>query len=196
MRIVRILVGFLLVAILMQLLFPIGCSKVVAKKPVAESPAMATKLAELESLKRTAAMQRQIDDLGRKLAETQMRTQQAPRGAEMNPGANVPRVQIAPIGRPLPQIRIEPTTRQTRPVEEIEDDIKSLRKSISYGEYDLALQREAAQSDTSTPRRNISRRAGIARSEENLAEMDGKLRKLIIELQNALPAPPAIPQQR
>lgn len=74
----------------------------------------------------------------------------------------------------------------SRPVVEIQDDIKYLRKKILDAEEDLALERENARIHNDIPSQNIIRRAEIVRQENMVGEMKADLKSLEAELKKAL----------
>lgn len=79
--------------------------------------------------------------------------------------------------------------RRTRPVEEVQDDIRELQRRIAGFETSLALLKERAMEDDTVPRRNIVYRSNIKRMEERIEDMNKKVSSLQKELEGAQQQP-------
>ena len=127
--------------------------------------------------KQIVNLQKQVTDIQKQVRELQQQLNEVKKAAmRIPPALVVP----APMRAGNVRARIEATD---RPAVEIQDDIKYFQRKIRDKETDLALERENARRDTSEPRRNIIRRANIARIEAELQDMRSELISLVKELQ-------------
>jgi flagellar basal body-associated protein FliL len=130
-----------------------------------------------------SAMQNQASALQQRLNElkgTKERTPQQP------PVANAPAAKID-VNVNIRLLTPNGSTKISRPVVEIRDDIRSLQYKIADAQTDLSVAYENARADNSDPSRNIVRRANIVRMETKLEEMKSELNSLMAELRASQP---------
>ena len=174
-RVLRIAIGIIFLAFLMSMFFPIGCHKQPEQR---NNSQLREKQAELERLKNIATAQRQAESQ-RKLAAMQNQIANLQRQLAQKQVVRGPA-----LSAPAPFIHKATRVNQPRPAIEIRDSIEDLKKTIRARGVQLALEINNSRMDTNA-RQKILRRAGIARLQDELNGLNARMARLLVEFQTA-----------